>query len=466
MQVNSRLTFTVRALIFCFVAFSFTAISARAQSSTEAYFVFSYRPRTSTFIFKLTDPAKIQEARNIVATHASKLVAGTIIKQPVYYNPGWSFHFDPKTINFTDFAVEICDSSIEGIEADLDNAWPHWCPWNGQVMQEIAPPPKPGPGNLNPTVSVTMPYRTDSINPTAPVNVLVDVNADDPDGTISKVEISTQSIKVGELSVPAAPYRLNWMNLPPGTHSLYAVATDNEGAVTTSKSITLTVKPPVAGNLLDGTDFFVRQIYRDFLNREPDDAGLAFWINNIDSCGADAQCREVRRIDTAAAFFLSIEFQETGYFVHRFYKASYGRRPLLSEFLPDVRAVGKGVIVNQPGWPEALEANKRAFAEAWMKGTAFKSIYDSMSNTQYVETLLQNSGAAFRDIDRDAWVAALANNQKTRGEVLREIVESLSFYRSEFNAAFVEMGTLDSCDVILRIRRMEIWRDISFGSIS
>ncbi|HEU5235554.1 MAG TPA: hypothetical protein VFU37_00345, partial [Pyrinomonadaceae bacterium] len=200
MQVNFRLTFTVRALIFCFVAFSFTAISARAQSSTEAYFLLQQPPRTSTFVFKLTDPIKIQQARNIVATHASKLVSGTIIKQPVYYNPGWSFHFDPKSINFADFAIELCDNTMEGIESDLDNIWPQWCPWNGQVMQEIAPPPKPGPGNLNPTISVTMPYRTDSINPTAPVNVLVDVNADDPDGTISKVEISTQSIKVGELS--------------------------------------------------------------------------------------------------------------------------------------------------------------------------------------------------------------------------------------------------------------------------
>ena len=29
---------------------------------------------------------------------------------------------------------------------------------------------------------------------------------------------------------------------------------------------------------------FVRQQYRDFLNREADAAGLAFWKNNIDKC--------------------------------------------------------------------------------------------------------------------------------------------------------------------------------------
>ena len=39
--------------------------------------------------------------------------------------------------------------------------------------------------------------------------------------------------------------------------------------------------------------FFVRQHYADFLNREPDAPGLAFWTGEIESCGADAQCREV-----------------------------------------------------------------------------------------------------------------------------------------------------------------------------
>src|SRR4030095_9364448 len=64
-------------------------------------------------------------------------------------------------------------------------------------------------------------------------------------------------------------------------------------------------------NPIDDSTFFVRQHYLDFLNREPDSAGLAFWVNSIESCGADAACREVRRINVSAAFFLSIEFQNT-----------------------------------------------------------------------------------------------------------------------------------------------------------
>ena len=107
------------------------------------------------------------------------------------------------------------------------------------------------------------------------------------------------------------------------------------------------------------TEFFVRQHYHDFLNREPDAAGLAFWKNEIDSCGPGieaAQCREVKKINVSAAFFLSIEFQETGYHVYRTYKAAYGDTtspnvvgtvPIvrLQEFLPDSQRIGQGLQV-------------------------------------------------------------------------------------------------------------------------
>ena len=63
------------------------------------------------------------------------------------------------------------------------------------------------------------------------------------------------------------------------------------------------------------SDFFVRQHYLDFLNREADASGLAFWKNQIDECTTQA-CREIRRINVSAAFFLSIEFQK-GYWSTR-----------------------------------------------------------------------------------------------------------------------------------------------------
>jgi len=196
---------------------------------------------------------------------------------------------------------------------------------------------------------------------------------------------------------------------------------------------------PNAPNAIDSTLPFVRQHYLDFLNREPDSVGLQFWTNNIDSCGPDSSCREVKRIDTSAAYFLSIEFQQTGYLVHRFYKTAFGRRPLFSEFLADTQKIGEGVIVNAPGWEQVLETNKQRFAGDFATRIPFKSLYDILSNAEFVNTLINNSGATLTQAERDALVNSLNAFTKGRERVLREIVENQALYNAEYNAAFVEM---------------------------
>jgi hypothetical protein len=74
-------------------------------------------------------------------------------------------------------------------------------------------------------------------------------------------------------------------------------------------------------------------------------SGFAFWVNNVESCGADAGCREAKRVDTSAAFFLSIEFQETGFLAHRFYRAAFNRLPRYREFVRDTQELGRNVVV-------------------------------------------------------------------------------------------------------------------------
>ena len=408
-----------------------------AQGTTEAYFEFRVSPHPEKFIFKLTNPTRIQEARDILTTGSQKIVVGTIIKQPVYYNPPWSFHFDPITISFVDIAIELCDSSIQGIEGNLDAAYPSWCPWSTQLLREVAPPPLPGPGNVEPTVSMTSPYADFVYSDSAPASVSLAANADDPDGSISKVEFFRSETKVGERT--ATPYTIDLINLAPGTYSVSAVATDNLGATRRSRSVSFTITPSTSGNVIDGTQFFVTQHYRDFFSREPDAPGQQFWVNNIESCGPDAVCREVKRIDTSAAFFLSIEFQETGYLAHRFHRASFGRRPLFAEFLADQQAIGNGVVVNAPGWEQLLESNKRAFADSWVTRSGFSPIYDGLSNQQFVDTLIANTGTTFTDTDRSAFIDVLNSQAMTRAHVLRLIVEDQSFYNAEYNQAFVEM---------------------------
>ncbi|HEX8118011.1 MAG TPA: Calx-beta domain-containing protein, partial [Pyrinomonadaceae bacterium] len=135
------------------------------------------------------------------------------------------------------------------------------------------------------------------------------------------------------------------------------------------------VASTLTGNPIDSSQFFVRQHYADFLNREADASGLAFWTNEIESCGADAACREVRRINVSAAFFLSIEFQETGYLVYRLNQAAFGtqERQRWREFLADTQEIGRGVRVGIGDWKEQLEANKRTFVSQFVARPEFFS---------------------------------------------------------------------------------------------
>jgi Calx-beta domain-containing protein/uncharacterized protein DUF4214 len=159
-------------------------------------------------------------------------------------------------------------------------------------------------------------------------------------------------------------------------------------------AVTITDNEIATGpNPIDTAGFFVRLHYLDFLNREPDAAGLAFWTNEITSCGANQQCIELKRINVSAAFYISIEFQETGYLVHRIYKASYGDAagtstfggahqlfvPVvhLNEFLPDTQRIGQGVIVGQAGWEQVLEGNKQAFCAEFVQRSRFASAFPS-----------------------------------------------------------------------------------------
>jgi len=198
-------------------------------------------------------------------------------------------------------------------------------------------------------------------------------------------------------------------------------------------------RPIQCPNPIDSQSSFVRQHYLDFLNREPDQSGLNFWTNNITSCGTDAACIDFKRVETSKAFFLSIEFQQTGYFVHRFYKASYGRVPTILEFFADKPAVGNGVVVGATGWEQALENNKQAFANNWAQRASFKNVYDPLNNTQFVDTLFNNAQVTPDATFRNDLIAGLTNGTYTRATALRRIVESQAFADHEFNPAFALM---------------------------
>lgn len=207
-------------------------------------------------------------------------------------------------------------------------------------------------------------------------------------------------------------------------------------------------------NQIDQASYFVRQHYVDFLNREPDSSGLAFWTDQITQCGTDAPCIEVKRINVSAAFYLSIEFQETGYLVDRMYKAAFGdaggnsmiggshsiKVPIvrLNQFIADMKRVSEGVIVNQPGWEQVLENNKKIFVAEFIQKNSI-IVPGVWTPAGFVDTLNKNAGNPLSVNERNQLVADLTFGNKTQAEVLRTVAEDPDFVAAEKNRAFVLM---------------------------
>jgi hypothetical protein len=167
------------------------------------------------------------------------------------------------------------------------------------------------------------------------------------------------------------------------------------------------------------------------------------------------QCRDIRRINVSAAFFLSIEFQQTGYLVERLYKVAYGDAvgtstlggthqlavPIvrLNEFLSDTQAMGKGVVIGAPGADQLLENNKQAVIADFVLRSRFLTAHPlSNSPGQFVNDLSNNAGpGVISTTERDQLISELTSGSKTRAQVLRAVAEDSDLFAAERNRAFV-----------------------------
>jgi hypothetical protein len=210
-------------------------------------------------------------------------------------------------------------------------------------------------------------------------------------------------------------------------------------------------------NPIDTASFFVRMHYHDFLNREADQSGLNFWTGQMTNCGASDLT--VCRVNVSGSFFLSIEFQQTGYLVERMYKSAYGDAtgtstlggshqlavPVVrfNEFLKDTQRIGQGVVVLAPGWEQALENNKQAYAGEFVATSRFITAFPTtMTPAQFVDKLNQNAGNVLSASERTTAInlfsgAADSGNTTARAQALRQLAEDPDLFSAESNRAFV-----------------------------
>ena len=239
------------------------------------------------------------------------------------------------------------------------------------------------------------------------------------------------------------------------TPEIFTVTLSNPIGSTLGATPTITVTinsneavngPNPARDASFSSDFFVRQHYFDFLNREPDAGGLAFWIGQTTGCGnADLL---VCRINVSAAFFLSVEFQETGYYAIRARRVAFANksdvaatRVTLAQFIRDARQIGDGFVDLQPGSAAVLEANKQAFASQIVASAEFVANFPtSQTAAQYVAALYAKAGVTPTATETQQAVDAYngaANSTAGRIAAFRNVTDSTSVRDGEFRAAFV-----------------------------
>ena len=96
------------------------------------------------------------------------------------------------------------------------------------------------PSNKAPVINLSGP----DTSLTAPATITLSAQANDPDGTVAKVEFFKNGTSTG--SVSKVPFTFGIKNVSEGTYSFMAKATDNSGAVTDSNIVKVTVakQPP------------------------------------------------------------------------------------------------------------------------------------------------------------------------------------------------------------------------------
>jgi subtilisin family serine protease len=191
-----------------------------------------------------------------------------------------------------------------------------------------------------------------------------------------------------------------------------------------------------AQNPIDSVEFFVRQQYIDFLGRPPDTIGFQNWVNTLALCpgfGFGLENMTCDRVHVTKSFYQSEEFQTRGFWAYRFYETAFGRRPAYAEFIPDMALVGGSKS------PEEEAQSKQQFTDAFVLRTEFVQKYGALiDSAAYVEALLQTAGLP-NHASKATLIAALQTNQKTRAQVLKEIVESAEVENRFFVRGFVSM---------------------------
>ena len=223
------------------------------------------------------------------------------------------------------------------------------------------------------------------------------------------------------------------------------------------------IRGQILPNPAESPRFFVRQQYADFLSRAPDQAGFDFWTAQITNAGSDLNLIRQQRVSVSNAFFFEQEYQQTGAYTYRLYRAAYGNSqpfpnpnpnggtPVLAAHIPSYEKFSADRAKVLGG--TQLAASQLALATAFAQRPEFVARYPlSQTGAQYVDGLLATIQAA-SGANLSGQRAELINlydrgrvGAQSRGSVLFRLAEdnlagnpinNRAFIDAEYNRSFV-----------------------------
>ena len=223
------------------------------------------------------------------------------------------------------------------------------------------------------------------------------------------------------------------------------------------------IRGQVLPNPVESPRFFVRQQYADFLSRAPDQAGFDFWTGQITNAGSDLNAIKQQRVAVSNAFFFEQEYQQTGAYTYRLYRAAYGNSqpfpnpnpdggtPILAAHIPSYAkfSADRAKVVGGP----LLSSTQLSLATAFAQRPEFLARYPlSQTAAQYVDALLaniQSASGANLIAQRNALINLYDRERVSaqgRGSVLFRLAEdnqagnpinNRAFIDAEYNRSFV-----------------------------
>src|SRR5215813_314318 len=417
--------------------------------------------------------------------HGSSGTTGCAIVGAAFYNPavnqfpseyvgkyffadfcsGWIRRFDPATNTASDFAAAVL------LPADLtvspDGALYYLARSGGTVYRVQFNQSPPGSfqfSSTNYTVSESQASILITVLRTGNTSGAESINYTTSDGTAS--DRSDYTAAMGTLNFAAGE-----------TNHTFKILITNDAYVEGDETVNLTLTNPATGstvatslltiqdndvappttNPADEAQFFVRQHYFDFLGREPDPDGFAYWMGQITQCGNNTNCQLTKRIDVSDAFVFEPEYQQTGAYVFRLYRVAYGNTQPFANPNPDPSHPGEENKI--PNYAVFLSDRERVIgganlaqrlqdlANVFVQRTEFLARYpNSLSGPAFVDAVLltvRNDLGVDLTAQRDALIAQF--NSGGRGAVLYRLaddsqtnpVNNGALINAEYNRVFV-----------------------------